>query len=204
MQLEVGVAKPGVQLDGQPTVDARPQQVAQQDGVVDPRRPGALDVRKPPARRLDHVRRGRALGVEVEAVPVGDDRLHPDGVDRPLGEALDVPVGELLRGHAVERPLLGDALQPHHFVGGGARDGGQHVGVEELVASISGIDEIVRDAAGSQQSTVHLIRPELVAPGDVRLRRRMRIQVEQRCAPTPEREPDLGVQLAGAGRSRPR
>ena len=133
---QVRVAEADVELQRQARLDPRPQQVAQQHRVLHP-----APVAEPPPRGGAHLRRGRRVRVEVEAVPVGHHRLEPDRGAGPLVERRDERVGKPRGGRPGGGHLLGHRLQAHHLGRVRPRRGGHRRRGEDLVGAVAGLDE---------------------------------------------------------------
>ena len=202
---DVRVTEPDVELQRPAEVDRSPDQVPEQDLVVEPGRRAGLDrAEQPPGGRGD-VGRARPGRVEVEAVPVRDDRLVADSA-RPRGRDRQF-LGEQGRpsggGGARSRHLLGHRLEPHDMTGRGPAGLGQLLGRRELVALIAGVDQPPGHPGRGEQAAVHLRRPELGPAAQVVLGRRGRLEVEHGGAPASQREAKLAVEHRGARSRRP-
>jgi hypothetical protein len=94
--------------------------------------------------------------------------------------------------------VLGHLLQPDDLVRVPAGSERQVGGRGQRLGCVAGVDAEHVDARGAQEPAGHLVDAELRPPVEVVLRGRARGQVEQRRAPLPDGEPDLGVEQAGA------
>ncbi len=91
--------------------------------------------------------------------------------------------------------LLGHSLEADDLVHGHSA-AGPHVGqTEDVLAAVAGLQQVVLDAAGSEQPPGDLRRAELVPAAQVLRRARMRGQVQHGRAPATDGEAELGVEL---------
>jgi hypothetical protein len=74
---------------------------------------------------------------------------------------------ELARVHAVRCDLLGDRLEPHDLVYGGAAQPGELARLQESIPGQAGVDQKGLHAGGAEKPSVGLLAPERSAAGDV-------------------------------------
>ncbi len=75
--------------------------------------------------------------------------------------------------------------------------------VEQAGPDIAGVEQEMSDPAGPQQPPGDLGRAQGGAPGQVVGGGRERLEVQDRCAPAPDRHAQLGVERGQPGRQRP-
>jgi hypothetical protein len=148
-------------------------------------------------------RRGPASHrVEVQADPVGDDRLQADGPVRAAHELVGQLGGVRGRGRAAAGHLLGHRLDPYDLVRPRVAETSHLLGRQQGLVGQAGVDAEVGDAGGAEQPPVHLLGPEFRPPVKVCLGSGVLLQAEDRRAPTADRQADRAVEVRGAGRRR--
>ena len=101
-----------MELQWQAAFDARPEKVAKQHRIGQPRLAG-FDSPEPLPGSAAHLTDAGRFGIEVKAVPVGDDGFQRHCIASPFIQRRGEPVGELSRIHATGRHFFRDRFQAH-------------------------------------------------------------------------------------------
>ena len=159
----------------------------------------AIRAGRTPASAFVELRRGRLGRGQGQADAVRRDALRADR-PRHLQPLPDLP--REVRGAGRDH-LLGDALQPDHLAAGPAGEPGEIVGRADLLGREPGVDQELLDAGRRDHPAVDLRGAQRRTTGEVLLGRRQRLQVEQRRAVPPDRQPQHRVEERRAERRRP-
>src|SRR5215831_18133514 len=146
VQHDVGVAEPDMELQRQAEINPGPQNVPEQDRVIETGLPILRASAQPVPRGASDIAGRGAFWIEIETKAVSHDGLEPD---RRLGrprERAGVSKSEASRADVTAGELLGYRFQPDNLPGRLARDLRHLLHGQQLTATVAGVDEIAADA----------------------------------------------------------
>ena len=154
----------------------------------------------PATRGISYVSRRRPHAVQRETVPVGEDRLHRDGVSGGDGERLDIRLREVARSHAGRANPFRHRLEAYDLAHTRGRGDAELGRGDETATADAGVDQQVRKAGGAEHPYDHLVRAEFRAPSEIVAHRHTRRKVQHRCTPAAYGQAQWRVRVGNTGR----
>ncbi len=140
MQVQVRVPEADVDLERPARPGALPEAEAEEHRMGEPDRATGRDRAQPAAGGIRHLEVRRRHRIEVQPVPVGDDRLGADGCGQGRVQRRPERIRVSVSGDAATDDLLRHGLQAHDGVGGSPREPAKRPHVEQLTRPEAGVD----------------------------------------------------------------